>query len=200
MMTNLTVLNQESGERKGSGFYLPQLRWYICGLLFFASTINYIDLPGIGGLSISRLACEKDMHWNETDYGNIVGAFQLAYGLMMPFVGRLIDWIGMRIGYKTLAVVVWSIAAMAHSLAGNATQFGAARFCARHRRIGKLSGRDQNGGLLVPSERARPRNWHFQQRNEYRRIDCPDCGSVSRRQVRLAIRFHLHRRHWIFLE
>src|ERR1700733_6049137 len=99
-------------------------RWYICGLLFFASTINYIDRQVLGLL---KPVLEKDMHWNETDYGYIVGAFQLAYGLMMPFVGRLIDWVGMRIGY-TLAVVVWSIAAMAHSLAGNATEFGIARF------------------------------------------------------------------------
>jgi ACS family hexuronate transporter-like MFS transporter len=124
MMTNPTVLNQPDNAPKESSFYLPQLRWYICGLLFFASTINYIDRQVLGLL---KPVLEKDMHWNETDYGNIVGAFQLAYGLMMPFVGRLIDWVGMRIGY-TLAVVVWSVAAMAHSLAGNAMQFGAARF------------------------------------------------------------------------
>src|SRR5256885_10270017 len=89
-------------------------RWYICGLLFFASTINYVDRQVLGLL---KPVLEKDLGWNEADYGWIVSAFQLAYGLMMPLAGRVIDWIGMRIGY-TVAVVVWSIAAMGHALAG----------------------------------------------------------------------------------
>ncbi len=110
---------QNTGRR-----YLPQLRWYICGLLFFASTVNYIDRQVLGLL---KPVLAKDLNWTETDYGYIVAAFQLAYGLVMPFVGRMIDWLGMRIGY-TLAVVVWSVAAMAHAFAGNAFQFGAARF------------------------------------------------------------------------
>ena len=114
---------QDSGQKSGA-FYLPQLRWYICGLLFFASTINYIDRQVIGLL---KPVLEKDLHWNETDYGWIVAAFQLAYGLMMPLVGWLLDWVGMHIGYM-LAVVIWSIAAMAHALAGNALQFSIARF------------------------------------------------------------------------
>lgn len=116
--------NQQGSEQKSGAFYLPQLRWYICGLLFFASTINYIDRQVIGLL---KPVLEQDLHWNEADYSWIVAAFQLAYGLMMPLVGRLLDWIGMRIGYM-LAVVIWSIAAMAHALAGNAVQFGMARF------------------------------------------------------------------------
>ena len=104
--------------------YLPQLRWYICGLLFFASTVNYVDRQVLGLL---KPLLEKQLHWNEADYSWIVFAFQLAYGLVMPFMGRMIDWLGLRIGYM-LAVVVWSFAAMAHALAGSAVQFGAARF------------------------------------------------------------------------
>jgi MFS transporter, ACS family, hexuronate transporter len=119
-----TVVEQEGRERMGSGRYLPQLRWYVCGLLFFASTINYVDRQVLGLL---KPVLEKDLGWNEADYGWIVSAFQLAYGLVMPFVGRMIDWLGIRIGYA-LAVVVWSIAAMGHALAGNAAQFAAARF------------------------------------------------------------------------
>jgi ACS family hexuronate transporter-like MFS transporter len=115
---------ETKAERQESGRYVPQLRWYICGLLFFASTINYVDRQVLGLL---KPVLEKDLGWNEADYGWIVSAFQLAYGLMMPIVGRLIDWLGMRIGY-TVAVVVWSIAAMAHALAGNAVQFSIARF------------------------------------------------------------------------
>jgi len=123
-MTNETVVNREDREQTGTGWYLPQLRWYICGLLFFASTINYIDRQVLGLL---KPVLAKDLGWTEADYGWIVSAFQLAYGLVMPFVGRMIDRVGMRIGYM-LAVVVWSVAAMAHALAGNAFQFGAARF------------------------------------------------------------------------
>lgn len=106
------------------GKYLPQLRWYVCGLLFFASTINYIDRQVLGLL---KPVLEKDLGWNELDYSLTVSAFQLAYGVMMPIAGRIIDWLGIKIGYS-IAVVVWSIAAMAHALAGNAFQFGAARF------------------------------------------------------------------------
>ncbi|HEY4087511.1 MAG TPA: MFS transporter, partial [Bryobacteraceae bacterium] len=104
--------------------YLPQLRWFICGLLFFASTINYIDRQVLGLL---KPVIEKDLGWNEADYGWIVSAFQIAYGLMMPIAGRVIDWLGVKLGY-TLAVIVWSVAAVGHALAGNAFQFSAARF------------------------------------------------------------------------
>jgi ACS family hexuronate transporter-like MFS transporter len=104
--------------------YLPQLRWFICGLLFFASTINYIDRQVLGLL---KPVLEKDLGWNEADYGWIVSAFQIAYGLMMPIAGRVIDWLGVKLGY-TLAVIVWSVAAMGHAMAANAFQFSAARF------------------------------------------------------------------------
>ncbi len=102
----------------------PNLRWYICGLLFFATTINYIDRQVLGLL---KPTLEHDLGWNEANYGWIVFAFQTAYAAMMPIAGRLIDWIGTRLGYG-LAVFVWSLAAMGHSLAGSATQFGIARF------------------------------------------------------------------------
>ena len=96
----------------------------ICGLLFFATTINYIDRQV---LSLLKPVLEKELGWNESQYGWIVFGFQLAYGLMMPLAGRMLDWLGTRLGYL-LAVTLWSIAAMLHALAGSAMQFGAARF------------------------------------------------------------------------
>lgn len=111
-------------EKGAATSYLPHLRWYICGLLFFATTVNYIDRQVLGLL---KPVIEKDLGWSEVDYGWIVTAFQFAYALMMPFAGRLIDKLGTRLGYM-LAVVVWSFAAMAHALARNAVQFGMARF------------------------------------------------------------------------
>jgi ACS family hexuronate transporter-like MFS transporter len=103
---------------------LANLRWYICGLLFFATTVNYIDRQVLGLL---KPILEKELGWTESSYGWIVFAFQLAYALMMPLAGRAIDYLGTRLGYL-IAVIVWSIAAAAHALAGSALGFGMARF------------------------------------------------------------------------
>src|ERR1700688_4701093 len=111
-------------EARPARTYLPHLRWYICGLLFFATTVNYIDRQVLGLL---KPVLEKDLGWRESDFGWIVFAFQLAYALMMPVAGRLIDRLGTRAGYA-LAVLVWSLASMSHSLATRLWQFIACRF------------------------------------------------------------------------
>jgi MFS transporter, ACS family, hexuronate transporter len=103
---------------------LRHLRWYICGLLFFATTVNYIDRQV---LSLLKPVLEKQLGWTEADYGWIVFAFQAAYAIMMPVAGRLLDWAGAHFGYAA-AVGFWSLAAMAHSLARSALGFGVARF------------------------------------------------------------------------
>lgn len=100
------------------------LRWYICALLFFATTVNYVDRQVI---AILKPVLQSELHWNETDFGWVMFAFQCAYAVMMPIAGRIIDWLGTRIGYA-LAVLVWSLASMSHSIAHNAVQFAAARF------------------------------------------------------------------------
>jgi len=115
MSYRATALAPRSAER---------LRWYICGLLFLATTINYVDRQVLGLL---KPLLEKDLGWREADYGWIVFAFQLAYALTMPLAGRLIDWAGTRLGYA-VAVALWSVAAMGHALAHNALDFGLARF------------------------------------------------------------------------
>ena len=112
-------------ETRPARTLLPRLRWYICGLLFFATTVNYIDRQVLGLL---KPVLEKDLGWRESDYGWIVFAFQFAYTLMMPFAGRLIDRLGTRLGYL-LAVVVWSCGGHG-SLAGpqcSGIRFGAVR-------------------------------------------------------------------------
>ena len=102
----------------------PRIRWYIGGLLFFATTINYVDRQVLGLL---KPVLEKELGWREADYAWIVFAFQLAYALTMPFAGRLIDWAGTRLGYA-VAVALWSVAAMGHALARSVVGFGVARF------------------------------------------------------------------------
>jgi ACS family hexuronate transporter-like MFS transporter len=109
-------------ERRGVA-RATHFRWFICGLLFYATTVNYMDRMVLG---ILKPTIAHDLHWSETDYGLINSAFQLGYAVMMPIAGRLIDWVGLRAGY-TLAVLFWSISSMCHALAGDAFQFGLAR-------------------------------------------------------------------------
>lgn len=89
-------------------------RWVICALLFFATTINYIDRQIIG---ILKPTLVKEFEWNdERIYAAIVFSFQLAYAIGLLLSGRVMDRIGTRRGF-TLAVALWSLAAMAHAFA-----------------------------------------------------------------------------------
>src|SRR5262245_13750718 len=99
-------------------------RWSVCALLFFAATVNYIDRQVIG---ILKPTLQDLYHWSEIDYSNIVFAFTAAYAIGLLLVGRIIDLLGVRKGFS-LAVIVWSIAAMGHSLARTVFGFSAARF------------------------------------------------------------------------
>src|SRR5215472_225386 len=102
-------------------------RWVICGLLFLAATINYIDRQVIG---ILKTPLQAQFGWSEIDYSNIVFSFQLAYAIGFVFAGRLIDRVGTKIGFS-IALTLWSVAAIAHAgapLLGSVTGFMAARF------------------------------------------------------------------------
>lgn len=102
------------------GYY----RWTICALLFFATTINYVDRQVLGILAPDL---QKEIGWNEMEYGYIVTAFQAAYAIGMVIVGQLLDRFGTKIGY-TVAITLWSLAAMAHALARSVFGFAVARF------------------------------------------------------------------------
>lgn len=99
-------------------------RWRIVALLFFATTINYVDRQVIG---ILKPYISKDLGWTEIDYGYIVMTFQIAYGLGMVTTGRFLDKFGTRIGY-TLAISLWSIAGIAHAATRSVLAFSGARF------------------------------------------------------------------------
>ncbi len=101
-----------------------RMRWYICGLLFFATSINYIDRQVLGLL---KPFISHELGWTEADFGWIISAFQASYAIMMPVAGRVVDWLGPKIGYA-IAIVIWSAAAMSTSLARSVAQFAAARF------------------------------------------------------------------------
>lgn len=99
---------------------ISNYRWTVCALIFFATTINYLDRQVIG---ILKPMLESDLNIGEVEYGNIVTIFQLCYGISMLIAGRLIDKFGTKIGYG-LSVFLWSIAAMGHSLAKGVIGFG----------------------------------------------------------------------------
>ncbi len=99
-------------------------RWVICALLFFATTINYIDRSVFGVLE-SEL--KKIIEWSDFEFGVINSAFSLAYAIGFLFAGKIMDRYGVRIGY-TAFLIVWSIAAAAHAFAGSVVGFVIARF------------------------------------------------------------------------
>lgn len=98
-------------------------RWVICGLLFLAATVNYVDRQVIG---ILKPTLQGELHWSEVDYGHIIAAFQFAYALGYLFMGRAMDWLGSRKGFS-LAVIFWSLAEMAHAAVSSVTGFSMAR-------------------------------------------------------------------------
>lgn len=99
-------------------------RWRIVALLFFATTINYIDRQVIG---ILKPFIAEDLGWSEADYGYIVTSFQIAYAIGLISTGRFLDKFGTRIGYLW-AIIVWSISGMAHAAARSVVSFASARF------------------------------------------------------------------------
>lgn len=102
---------------------MKNFRWTICALVFFATTINYLDRQVI---AILKPILEGEIGLNEIDYGYVVMAFQVAYAVGMIFAGRLIDAVGTRLGYA-LALIFWSVAAMLHAFARSAFSFGVFR-------------------------------------------------------------------------
>jgi ACS family hexuronate transporter-like MFS transporter len=102
---------------------IGKFRWTICALVFFATTINYLDRAVI---SLLKPYLEKEFNWSETDYANIVVAFQLSYAIGMLVIGRLIDRIGTKIGYA-VSLLLWSLAAIGHALVRSTFGFLVAR-------------------------------------------------------------------------
>ena len=117
------MLDALSGQSNGK-IKVGNFRWTICALIFLATTINYVDRQVIGILAPTL---QKEIGWNDIEYGYIVTAFTAAYALGMVIIGRLIDNFGTKKGY-TFALTGWSFAAIGHALATSALGFGVARF------------------------------------------------------------------------
>ena len=106
---------------------IGKYRWTICALVFFATTVNYLDRAVI---SLVKPYIAHAFNWNAVqeaaNYSNIEIAFKTAYALGMLFAGRIIDKLGTKIGYA-LATGLWSIAAVCHAFATGTMGFGVAR-------------------------------------------------------------------------
>lgn len=107
-MSTLSNVNQK----------MTQYRWVICSLLFFATTVNYLDRQV---LSLLQPMLEEEFHWTDNDYGTITAIFSLFYAVSMLFAGRFIDWMGTRKGYAW-SIGVWSGGAALHALCGVLTE------------------------------------------------------------------------------
>ncbi|MGA7538379.1 MAG: MFS transporter [Steroidobacteraceae bacterium] len=101
-----------------------RVRWRICALLFWATTLNYIDRQVLGVLAPSL---GHALGWTQLDYSHIVASFQVAYAIGLVFAGAVIDRLGTRIGYA-LSIGLWGLAAASHALARTVLAFAVARF------------------------------------------------------------------------
>ena len=130
-------------------------RWTICSLLFFATTINYLDRNILGILAPTL---QREIGWTPVEYGYITTAFQAAYALGLVWFGWFIDKYGTKIGYS-LSLIGWTLAAAAHALAQSVFGFGVARFFLG---LSEAGGLEQSGWAswsrrAPSSSRAAPR-------------------------------------------
>ncbi len=106
-------MNQQVISMPAQQSVMGRYRWTICALLFFATTINYLDRQV---LSLLAPTLTKEFGWSNTDYANITATFQFVYAISMLFAGRVIDRMGTKRAY-VVAIVVWSLGAIGHAYA-----------------------------------------------------------------------------------
>jgi ACS family hexuronate transporter-like MFS transporter len=112
-----------AGASDSAASTLTRYRWVVCSLLFFATTINYIDRQI---LSLLKQMLDQQFHWTNEEYGLVNGLFQGAYALGLVSFGWLVDRVGPKIGYA-FSIAGWSLAACGHSLAQTVAGFKVAR-------------------------------------------------------------------------
>lgn len=92
---------------------IGKYRWTVCALLFFATTVNYLDRQV---LSLLKTTLEHEFNWTNSDYANITSVFQFVYAVSMLFAGRIVDKLGTKWGYAW-AIIIWSLGAIIHAYA-----------------------------------------------------------------------------------
>src|SRR6478735_6934628 len=120
----MASIGTEGLEATGPAQRVGRYRWLICGLLFAATAINYVDRQMIGVL---KPTLQAELGWSETSYADIVFWFQAAYAIGYLSFGRIVDVAGTRLGYA-IAFVIWTVAHVAHGAARSTLQFAVVRF------------------------------------------------------------------------
>ena len=98
---------------------MTNFRWVICAMLFFATTVNYLDRQVLS-LTWDEFI-KPEFHWNESHYGTVTSIFSIIYAISMVFAGRFVDWLGTKKGYLW-AIGVWSLGACMHAFCGIVTE------------------------------------------------------------------------------
>lgn len=130
---------------------IAHLRWWIAGMLMLATTINYLDRQS---LSVAQVVLEEKLGLTSDQYGTVVASFQVAYGVMLPLAGLLIDRLGVRIGF-TLCIFWWSLASMAHAFARGVVSLSIFRFLLGMGEAGNFPGSVKTiAEWFPPKERA----------------------------------------------
>src|SRR6195952_5958828 len=112
------------GEKIRGGLAVGKTRWGMLALVFFATTLNYIDRAALG---VMQPILAQQMSWTAMDYANINFWFQVGYAIGFLLQGRFIDRVGVKRGFF-LAVLLWSFVTGAHGLATSAAGFMVCRF------------------------------------------------------------------------
>lgn len=107
-----------TNTKSTSAKLMTNWRWWMCVLLFVATTVNYMDRQVLSLTWKDFIAPE--FHWTDADYGTITGIFSIVYALCMLFAGKFVDWMGTKKGYLW-AIGIWSLGACTHALCGWAT-------------------------------------------------------------------------------
>ena len=132
-------------------------RWVMCAMLFFATTVNYMDRQVLS-LTFKEFI-QPEFHWTDSDYGTITGVFSIAYAIFCLFAGKFIDWMGTKKGYLW-AIIIWSCGNARRLRMGNR----------EHRGLGEQGsavGSDRNDSkhdldgecMAVPGLPFDPRSW-----------------------------------------
>ena len=133
-----------SNRRDGAG--IGRYRWLVCALLFFATTVNYIDRQI---LSLLKPILDNELGWTNAEFGTVNAAFQAAYAVSLLGFGAFTDKVGTKIGYA-VSIAAWSLAAMSHALVGSVSGFFNARVALGLGEGGQFPLGNQGGCNLVP--------------------------------------------------